>query len=250
MPQKKKNSMSLVPKEVINKEVQAAEKDLEELEQLPVRIKKLKMTSDKNYQIVMEEGKEARNVERAVLAKQKKILDLFKAAAKEVKDLFRPMLDACTEVLELVDLKRNEYDLFLEEEREEEQRRLDEEAEAEQKRMQRNANARAKRASSEAEAKEIRHSVEEVETKEVEIAAPVKISGVSRAKIWDFEVLDEGEVPESVCVDGEELPLWERDFFRANLKTARSHLDPDGDGQPIPGVRFFQKDGATRYGRS
>lgn len=251
MPRKKKEqSLSLVPKATIDEAVEGAEVDLKGLAPLPKRIEALKMTTDRNFQIVMEEGKSARNIERAVLARQKKLTSLCDNMKREIKSLFEPMLSACTEVLGLVDKKRCEYDSYLMRKQEVEQRRADEKAEAERKRLQRNADARAKRVSSEAEASEIRRSVEEVEVKQVEREAPAQVVGVSVAKIWDYEIVDEREVPEFFEEQsGDCGRLWVRKFERVELlRICREMMGSDNSRpQPIPGVRFFQKD-STRYG--
>jgi len=252
MPQKKKEeSLSLVPQKVINETVERASTDLESLTPLTKRLNALKMNSDKNFQIVMDEGRKVKDVQRQVEKKQKGLTSQCDKMKKEIKGLFAPMMDCCQEVLDLVETKRSEYDDHLEKQHEIERKKAEAEAEAERKRLQKNANARAKRVSSEEEAKEIRHSVGEVEARKVEKEAPAKIAGVSTAKLWYFEVVDPDTVPKKLeFVTGEEFTLWRKSFSRAELLNARKHLEACGENveEVIPGVRFYQED-STRYGR-
>lgn len=239
---KKKEDMSLVLKDA----EKLAEEDLKGLVPLRSKIAKLKMNNDENYQIVMDEGRKAKDIHRQVLARRKKPLLLIKQLKTDVELLFKPMIEECKEFLELVGEKREEYSEFLEEKRIKEQRMEEEVAERERKRLQKNANARAKRSKSEAQAAEIRCSVEPVEVRQVEKEAPARVEGVSVAKIWDFEIEDPSVVPEHFEELGGLIVLWERKFNRSALMSALRHVyadgfDPETQEQPIPGVRFFRK---------
>ena len=244
--QKKVSSMVLAP-QVIEKAATEAEENLEALVPLPRTLNELKMTSDEDYEVLMDEARKAREAQRNILEKQKPLLELCDQMKRKVKDLFKPLLNVCEEVLEIADNKRLQYDRHLVEVQRAEQERLDKEAKKEQQRLDRNAKRRAAKAESEAEKREIIRAVPEIEAVEAEEVAPARIAGVSVAKIWDYEILDEYKVPEfDVDMD---LVLWTRKFNRSGLLKAREcHTLVDDDPQPVLGVRFFQKD-STRYGR-
>lgn len=239
-------------KEAVEKATREAEADLQALVPLPKRIKSLSMTCDENFEILMDEGRKVRDVQRQVEAKQKPLVKMCNDLKKGVQDLFKPMLNACVEVLEIVDMKRLEYDRHLEEERRIEQDRLDKEAAAEQKRLDAKAKRKAKKAETPQEERAILRSVPKVEVQQAPEVAPVKVSGVNVAKIWDFEIIDPYEVPETneryISPGDPYYDLWERKFNRINLLKVRAAVAENDSDQPIPGVRFFQKD-STRYGR-
>lgn len=62
------------------------------------------------------------------------------------------------------------------------------------------------------------------------IPEPVKVSGITVGKVWDFEITDAQAVPRDFCVPEPKL-------IRIHIKAAGTETPAD-----IPGVRFFQKD--------
>lgn len=257
----KKNPGPITEKEV-SLAVQETETIIQSLDPLPNRIRKLNMNHDEDYENLMIEGRTTRDIQRKVEAKQKWVLTALLLAMKETKkrveSLFGPMLVPCKEVLELIDQRQREYFQIQDRKQEEEQKRLDVEAEEEQKRLDKNAKAKAKRLQNKGKRQQAREVIAEVPqieaAKAEEVAAP-KVGGVSRAKIWDFEIQTPFDVPETLMVLEKssddvqyEVSLWSRAFDRKALLDARKSLAENDLDQPIPGVRFFQKP-STRYGR-
>jgi len=251
MPQGKRSSKALrsaleIKPTPIEESLALAEKSIKAIEPLGVRLAGLDMRSDENYEILMDEGRRFRDIERGIEKERNNALRELDSVKKRIKGWFEPMLKVCHELLQLVEEKRLVYEGWLDEKHEEEQVRLREETEKEQKRLDRNAKRRAKKANSRAEEREILRSVPELEVPEALREAPVKVAGVagvSVAKIWDFEVVVAMAVPETTQLkDGEVVHLWGRHFNREGLMAARE------DGQEVPGIRFFQKD-SPRYGR-
>lgn len=236
----------IVTESAIAKVAQEAEQSLVGLDPLPKRLRTLKMTSDESYQTLQEEARVVRDLERSVEKKQRSLTSMCDRLKKDIKDVFKPMLNACKEVLEIVSRKELEFDRWQTEQFEAERRRAEAEAEAEQKRLERNARKRAGRREDPREARAILQSVPQIEAAEPKPPVAPKVEGVSVAKIWDFEILDSEAVPRTVQVNGDPVELWERKYNRAALLKAREVYSEEP--QPIPGVRFFQKP-STRYER-
>lgn len=251
---KKTEPRKVMTEKEVSLVVQETEKVIQSLDPLPAKIRKLNMAKDGDYEILLEEGRTTREFQRQVVAKQKWTLAPFDEAKKRTKSLFCPMLTTCTEVLELIDQKQTEYFQIQDRKQEEEQERLDAEAAEEQKRLEKNAKAKAKRLQAKGEdslAREVIAEVPKVEVAEAQEIIPPKVAGVSRAKIWDVEIIASEEVPEFHSQTGLPDPLymfWERKFNRETLLKVRALVATEDNPQPIPGVRFFQKP-STRYGR-
>lgn len=248
-----------------------AEAELAVLDPLTERVHALEVRSDESYQILMGQGRLARDTRRRIEARQNPLIKLVTRQAtelkREIKDLFNPMLNACDEVLEIVDTKRRGYETWQAEQHRiaerkrlaevaAERKRLAEEAEIaameEQERLDNIAAEAAKHASTPEVQQTILTSVPEVAPEPVpevvtqHVAPPTapKVSGATVAKVWEFEITN----PEAVSEYFGDIPLWERRFSRTGLLKARAALSTGPDDQPIPGVRFYQKD-QPRYGR-
>lgn len=253
MSRKTVNKKPPVAEQEIQLVVRETESLVQDLDPLPKKIRSLVMTSDRAYETLMEHGRVVRQMQREVEKKQKWATEGLKEAIKRVKSLFVPMITSCQSVLELIDQKQREYDRHLEQERKKEQARLDREAAEEEKRLLRNAKARARRRGDDPS---------EVAPPQVEALAAVpaeapKVEGVSVAKVWDYEIIDPGKVPQNYQRDTEMLVLWEPSFNRKALMEFRRGLVGDDDREDLQsvlqtiedhyGVRFFQKP-VTRYG--
>lgn len=243
---KTKQSTALVVS--MEQKVAQAEKDVEALGPLAVKLHAFAMTKPDDYETLMTDARMVRDIERRIVGDRdsatKKLQEELNNTKRTIKGWFAPMLVVCKNILELVDQKRLLYDRFLEEKQKKEQEILDAEAAAEQKRLERNAKKRAARAPTRARQKDILASVPEVEAEQAVVEVPQKIFGVPVAKVWDYEIVDADAVPEIVTG----FTLWARRFDRADLLNARKALATSDQDQPIEGVRFFQKP-SPRYGR-
>lgn len=237
-----KKGPQIVTEQAIALVAKEAEQSLVGLDPLPKRLAVLKMTSDRDYEILMDEGRKVREIQRGVEEKQKSLTGLCDKLKRDIRSLFAPMISSCQTVLKIVDQKQHQYDKWRQDRHGKEQERLRLEAEAEQRRLEANARRRAARREDPAEAREILCSVPQIAPLELPEPMKPRVDGVSIAKVWDFEILIEADVPKTIDVGGVTIALWTRAFDRKAL------LECQRAGYEIPGVRFFQKE-ITRYGR-
>lgn len=239
--------------------VQEAETTTQGLAPICKSLEKLNMNREENYETIMEQGRIVREIERQVVEKQKWTIAPLDEAKKRIKSLFKPMLNSCVEVRELVNIKQSEFFQIQDRKQQAEQEKLDKEAAAEETRQRKNLRAKGRRAEKRGDLRAAGIYSAEADHVEVESAVAEKhetpkVSGVAVAKIWDFEIEDIPAVPQWLELsDGRKFVLWRKNFAREALLSARKaceelEMTPEEISDAILGVRFFQKD-STRFGR-